>query len=58
MRILEQVQPFFTSFEFWDFFLFLTRRRKKNKNQYLNEVQNGCTSSRIRIVIMRKIRNT
>ena len=47
MRILEQVQPFFTSFEFCYFFGFY-QEGKKVKSQYLNEVKNGCTRSRIR----------
>ena len=28
---------------------YITRRKKPKKSQYLNEVQNGCTRSRIRI---------
>ena len=28
---------------------YITRRKKNKKSQYLNEAQNGCTRSRIRI---------
>ena len=39
MRILEWVQPFCTSFKYWDFFLFFLLRGKLKKFQYSNEVK-------------------
>ena len=39
-----------TSVTVSEFSDYITRRKKNKKSQCLNEVQNGCTRSRIRIV--------
>ena len=50
MRILERAQPFLYRIRILRFFMAFSLGGKKNKDsQYLNEVQNGCTRSRIRI---------
>ena len=51
MRTLELVQPFFTYFDYWDFFWFFLLRGKPKKSQNSNEVNNGCTPSRVLIDI-------
>ena len=54
MRALELVQPFYILNI--EIFLGFPLRRKIKKSQNSNEVKNGCTNSKVRIVIIRNHR--